>query len=125
MTRLRRHGLAAPAMTYRLPVARGHFHRHEGVVPAQAAGQLPWRRRRRAMPADLLTAAAASCRVQYPGTRPAVGHQCLPGSGFLMDSAVTVHDGTAFVFASQNPTGTKATDRAAFRQFLAGIRLKR
>ena len=42
-----------------------------------------------------------------------------------MEIAVTVHDGTAFVFASQNPTGTKATDRAAFRAFLAGIRLKR
>ena len=51
--------------------------------------------------------------------------QCPAGSGFLVEIAVTVHDGTAFVFASQNPTGTKATDRAAFRAFLAGIRLKR
>ena len=33
------------------------------------------------------------------------------------------HDGTAFVFASQNSTGTQATDRAAFGKFLAGIRL--
>jgi hypothetical protein len=40
-----------------------------------------------------------------------------------VEIAVTVHDGTAFVFSSENPTGTKATDRAAFRQFLAGLRL--
>jgi hypothetical protein len=51
--------------------------------------------------------------------------QCPARSGFLVEIAVTVHDGTAFVFASQDPTGTKATDRAAFRQFLAGIRLRR
>jgi hypothetical protein len=49
--------------------------------------------------------------------------QCPAGSGFLVEIAITVHDGTAFLFASQNPTGTKATDRAAFRKFLAGIRL--
>jgi hypothetical protein len=49
--------------------------------------------------------------------------QCPAGSGFLVEIAVTVHDGTGFVFASQNPTGTTATDRAAFRKFLAGIRL--
>ena len=49
--------------------------------------------------------------------------QCPAGSGFLVEMAVTVHDGTAFVFASQNPTRTKATDRAAFGKFLAGIRL--
>jgi hypothetical protein len=49
--------------------------------------------------------------------------QCPAGSGFLVEIAVTVHDGTAFVFASQNPTGTTATDRAAFREFLAGLRL--
>jgi hypothetical protein len=48
---------------------------------------------------------------------------CPAGSGFLVEIAVTVHDGTAFVFASQNPTGTTATDRAAFRTFLAGLRL--
>jgi hypothetical protein len=49
--------------------------------------------------------------------------QCPAGSGFLVEIAVTVHDGTAFVFASQNPAGTTATDRAAFRKFLAGLRL--
>jgi len=49
--------------------------------------------------------------------------QCPAGSGFLVGIAVTVHGGTAFVFASQNSTGTKATDRAAFGKFLAGIRL--
>jgi hypothetical protein len=53
--------------------------------------------------------------------------QCPPGSGFLVEVAVAVHDGTAFVFASQNPSGTgsQSADRAAFREFLAGIRLKR
>jgi len=35
-----------------------------------------------------------------------VGMQCPPGSGFLVQLAVTVHDGTAFVFAFQNPSGT-------------------
>jgi hypothetical protein len=54
--------------------------------------------------------------------------QCLPHSGFLVEIAVTVHHGTAFVFASQHPPGTpvdKPADRAAFRKFLAGIRLRR
>ena len=54
-----------------------------------------------------------------------LGMQCPAGSGFLVEIAVTIHDGTAFVFSSQNPTGTKATDRPAFRAFLAGIRLHR
>jgi hypothetical protein len=49
---------------------------------------------------------------------------CPPGSGFLVETAVTMHHGTAFVFASQNPTGMTAGDRAAFRKFLAGIRLQ-
>jgi len=53
-----------------------------------------------------------------------LGMQCPSGSGFLVEIAVTVRHGTAFVFASQNPTGTKPTDRAAFRKFLAGIRLR-
>jgi hypothetical protein len=51
--------------------------------------------------------------------------QCPAGSGFLVELAVTVHDGTGFVFGSQNRSGTKATDRAAFRAFLAGIQLRR
>jgi hypothetical protein len=51
--------------------------------------------------------------------------QCPARSGFLVELAVTVHDGTGFVFGSQNPAGTKATDRGAFRQWLAGIRLQR
>jgi len=50
MTRLRRHSLAAPAMTHWLPVAGGHLHRYEGVVPAQVAGQRPWPHRHRARP---------------------------------------------------------------------------
>jgi hypothetical protein len=49
--------------------------------------------------------------------------QCPAGSGFLVELAVTVHDGTAFVFGSQHPPATQASDRAAFRQWLAGIRL--
>jgi hypothetical protein len=49
--------------------------------------------------------------------------QCPARSGFLVELAVAVHDGTAFVFGSQNPPGTKASDRAAFRQWLAGIQL--
>ena len=51
--------------------------------------------------------------------------QCPAGSGFLVELAVTVHGGTAFVFGSQNPPVTKSTDRAAFREFLAGIQLRR
>ena len=53
--------------------------------------------------------------------------QCPPGSGFLVEVAVTIHDGTAFVFASQNPSGTgsQSADRAAFRKFLASIRFQR
>ena len=53
--------------------------------------------------------------------------QCPAGSGFLVEIAVTVHHGTAFVFASQHQPGTpvhKPADRAAFRRFLAGIRLQ-
>jgi hypothetical protein len=50
---------------------------------------------------------------------------CPPHSGFLVELAVIIRHGTAFVFASQNPTGTTAGDRAAFRKFLAGIRLQR
>ena len=56
-----------------------------------------------------------------------LGMQCAPGSGFLVEIAVTVHHGTAFVFASQHQPGTPVhypADRAAFRRFLAGIRLE-
>ena len=54
--------------------------------------------------------------------------QCPSGSGFLVEIAVTVHHGTAFVFASQHQPGTPVhypADRAAFRNFLADIRLQR
>jgi hypothetical protein len=59
-----------------------------------------------------------------------VGMQCPAGSGFLVEIAVTVHHGTAFVFGSQNPfkfgsQNPSNADRAAFRNFLAGIRLPR
>ena len=53
---------------------------------------------------------------------------CPPGGGFPVELAVTIDDGTAFVFASHDPTRTAAaepTGRAAFRTFLAGIRLQR
>ncbi|MGN6176095.1 MAG: hypothetical protein ACTHPS_24570 [Streptosporangiaceae bacterium] len=56
--------------------------------------------------------------------------QCPAGSGFLVETAVTVRNGTGFVFTSQNPPGAttatdRATERAAFHKFLAGIRLRR
>ena len=51
--------------------------------------------------------------------------QCPAGSGFLVETAVTIHHGTAFVFASQNPSGTTPADRPAFSKFLAGIAFPR
>jgi hypothetical protein len=55
-----------------------------------------------------------------------LGMQCPAGSGFLVEIAVTVRHGTAFVFASQPPPGAQSSpaDRAAFRKFLAGILLQ-
>lgn len=52
--------------------------------------------------------------------------QCPAGSYFLMEIVTTIHEGTAYVFASQNPTGSgdQNADRAAFRKFLAGVRLQ-
>src|SRR6201995_3854389 len=52
--------------------------------------------------------------------------QCPAGSGFLVEIVTTIHDGTAYVFTSQNPTGSgdQNADRAAFRKFLAGVRLQ-
>jgi hypothetical protein len=54
-----------------------------------------------------------------------VGMQCAPHSGFYVEIAVTVHNGTGFVFASQPAPGTTGAGQpaAAFRKFLAGIRL--
>ena len=54
-----------------------------------------------------------------------VGMICPAGSGFLVEIAVTVHNGTGFVFASQPAPGTTGAGQpaAAFRTFLAGIRL--
>ena len=51
------------------------------------------------------------------------GMQCPAGSGFPVEIAVTVHNGTGFVFASQPAPGTTRADQPAFRKFLAGIRL--
>lgn len=64
------------------------------------------------------------------GGKPArlLNMQCPPGSGFLVETATTIHHGTAYVFASQNPSGSAANhgaDRAAFRKFLAGVRFQR
>jgi hypothetical protein len=55
-----------------------------------------------------------------------VGMICPAGSGFFVEIAVTVHHGTGFVFASQPAPGTTGADQpaAAFRNFLAGIRLR-
>jgi hypothetical protein len=54
-----------------------------------------------------------------------VGMTCPAGSGFPVEIAVTIHNGTGFVFASQPAPGTTgaAQPAAAFRTFLAGIRL--
>ena len=56
-----------------------------------------------------------------------LGMQCPPGSGFLVELAVTIHDGTAFVFASQDSSGTgsHSTDRDGFRKLLAGLQFQR
>jgi hypothetical protein len=59
--------------------------------------------------------------------RPAAEYAVPGGSGFLVEIATTIHDGTAYVFTSQNPSGSgdQSADRAAFRNFLAGVRLQR
>jgi hypothetical protein len=54
-----------------------------------------------------------------------VGMICPAGTGFHVEIAVTVHNGTGFVFASQPAPFTTGAGQpaAAFRKFLAGIRL--
>jgi len=47
-----------------------------------------------------------------------------PCQGLSIETAITIHAGKAIVFVSQLPSGTRA-ERAAFRKFLAGIRLRR
>ncbi len=58
-----------------------------------------------------------------------LGMICGPTRGFLVETAVTIRRGIAFVFLSQNPSGNapadQRPDRAAFRTFLAGVRLQR
>jgi len=44
--------------------------------------------------------------------------------GLSIGTAITIHGGKAVVFTSQLPSGTGA-GRAAFRRFLAGIRIQR
>jgi hypothetical protein len=51
--------------------------------------------------------------------------QCPPGSRFLVEIAVTILNGTAFVFSSQYSSAPAPGDRAAFRKFLAGIQFRR
>jgi len=64
------------------------------------------------------------------GGKPArlLNMQCPLGSGFLVEIVTTIHHGTAYVFTSQNPSGSAANhraDRAAFRKFLTGIQFQR
>ena len=44
----------------------------------------------------------------------------------MVEIATTIHDGTAYVFTSQNPTGSgiPSADRAAFRTVLTGIQFQ-
>jgi hypothetical protein len=70
-------------------------------------------------------AVTQSSQATTVGGAPArlLAFQCPAGSGFLVELVVTLHDSTGFVFGSQNRSGTKASDRAAFRLWLAGIQL--
>ena len=40
------------------------------------------------------------------------GKAAPPGSGFPVELAVSIHDGTAFMFASQDPAGMAAAEPA-------------
>ena len=99
-----------------------------GTNQGESAGlyesDYPSHRRRAPVPGDPQTDQAITI-----GGAPAqlLNMQCPAGSGFLVELAVTLHDGTAFVFASQNPSGTgsQGADRAAFRAFLASIQFPR
>jgi hypothetical protein len=42
---------------------------------------------------------------QFVEARQLLSVHCPPGSGFLVETAVTIHHGTAFVFASQTRRG--------------------
>ena len=64
------------------------------------------------------------------GQAPArlLGMHCPPGSGFPVELAATIQDGTAPVITSQNPTRTAAAepaDPAALRTFIGGVRFQR
>jgi hypothetical protein len=56
-----------------------------------------------------------------------LGMQCPPGSGFFVELATVVHNGTGFWVTSLNRSASPSptADRVAFRKFLAGIRLQR
>jgi hypothetical protein len=56
-----------------------------------------------------------------------LGMQCPPGSGFFVELATVVHNGTGFLFTSLNRSASPnpSADRAAFRKFLASIRFPR
>jgi hypothetical protein len=52
---------------------------------------------------------------------------CPPQGGVLVLMAITTHNETALVFAFQDPSGAanaEHSDRAAFREFLAGIQFQ-
>ena len=53
--------------------------------------------------------------------------QCPPGSGFFVELATVVDNGTGFLFTSLNRSArpSPSADRVAFRKFLGGIRLQR
>jgi hypothetical protein len=55
-----------------------------------------------------------------------LGMQCPPGSGFFVELATVVHNGTGYLFTSLNRSASPSpsADRAAFRKFLVGIRLQ-
>lgn len=97
----------------------------------------------RASPAGYARATARAAAAAHPcpavpptnqairiGGAPArlLGMHCPPQGGVLVLMAVTTHHKTALVFAFQDPSGAASAeraDRAAFREFLAGIRFQR
>jgi hypothetical protein len=64
-------------------------------------------------------------RIDGTPARFLLGH-CPATDGILVLLGITVHDGTAFIFAFQGPPGNRATENeesAEFLRLLAGVRL--